>query len=593
MSRIAELARTGFAPISAARLRAVRLVTGLVLFAYVTMHLAAHVFGLASLDAQQAAGDVVDAVWDFAPVTWVLYGALAVHMVLALHIVVRRRKLFVFSGAEARGTWQLWLGLALPLLLATHVMANRWGQVAYGIRPSYEFTLASVFVFAPWQGILLAVGLVAVWVHATLGIDQHLRFQPWFTGWRREVAIAVAVALPLASLAGYLLQGREIEYLVGDPEWLEGYRERLGSPDDAVFAGLGRATDLVRWGFVGAVALALGGRWALRWARRRAGLVDVEYSDGPRLRVAGGPTLLDISRDADVPHASVCGGRGRCSTCRVRVIEASPRPPARDADETRLLLRAYTAGRAGGGNGDGGVPDDVRLACRWRPEGHVRIARLLPPETNGTDPRASGAGRGLSGEEQPVAVMFADMRGFTTRSEGRLPFDTVYLINAFAKVAGEAIEAEGGRVDKFLGDGVMALFGAEGDTSDPAGRALAAALRLLDGVASLSVRLRTDLDGPLGVAIGLHYGPAIVGEIGYGAARGLTAIGDTVNAASRLEGIAKEADAAVAVSRDALVAAGLSQVPCEPVVIRGRISRMDAAVLPDEDALRDILQVPA
>ena len=568
-------------------MRTARLISGLVLLAYVTMHLAAHAFGLATLEAQQAAGDVVDAVWDFAPVTWALYGALAVHMVLALHIVVRRRKLFVFTGGEARSTWQLWLGLALPLLLATHVMANRWGQVAYDLRPSYEFTLASVFVFAPWQGILLAVGLVATWVHAMLGIDQHLRFQSWFVGWRREVAVALTVALPLAALAGYLLQGREIEYLVGDPEWLAGYRERLGSPDDAVFAGLGWATDIVRWSFVALVATALGIRWALHWLRRRAGVVDIEYSDGPRVRVAGGATLLDISRDAEVPHASVCGGRGRCSTCRVRVIEAEPRPPARDADEMRLLARAYRAGN------EAPVPDDVRLACRWRPEGHVRIARLLPPETNRTDPRASGAGRGLTGEEQPVAVMFADMRGFTTKSEGRLPFDTVYLINAFAKVAGEAIEAEGGRVDKFLGDGVMALFGAEGDAADPAGRALAAALRLLDGVADLSVRLRTDLDGPLGVAIGLHYGPAIVGEIGYGAARGLTAIGDTVNAASRLEGVAKEADAMIAVSRDALVAAGMSDVPCEPVIIRGRTSRLDAAVMRDEDALRDILHVPA
>ena len=600
MSLAARLARTGFAPVSAAALRRLRLVSGVVLLLYTTMHLAAHAFGLSSLAAQQAAGDVVDAVWTFelggfSPMTWVLYGALLVHMALALHLVARRRRLFVFTGAEARGTWQLWLGLSLPLLLAAHVVANRWGQEIYAIRPSYEFTLASVFVFAPWQGILLAAGLVAAWVHGMLGIDGHLRFQPWFAGWRREAAIAVAVALPLAALAGYLLQGREIEYLVGDADWLAGYTERLGSPPDSVFAALARDTDAVRIGFVALVAAALGGRYGLRWMRRRAGMVEVDYQDGPRVRVAGGPTLLDISRDAGVPHASVCGGRGRCSTCRVRVLEAAPSPPLREPDERRLLQRAYRAhaserGHAGQrGPMSGDVPDDVRLACRWRPEGHVRVSRLLPADAG---MEALGRGeRGLSGDERPIAVMFADLRGFTTASEGRLPFDTVYLINAFARVAGQAVEAEGGRVDKFLGDGVMALFGAEGHDADPAGHALRAALRLLDGVEALGERLAADLDGPLGVAIGLHHGPAIVGEIGYGAARGLTAIGDTVNTAARLETVAKDHDAALAVSRAALEAAGLGYVETEPVDIRGRTARLDVACLSDKGELERMLHV--
>ena len=579
MNAPAEPARTGFAPVSAAALRRARLVSGLVMLAYVTMHLGAHAFGLASLEAQQAAGDVVDALWTVAPMTWALYGSLAVHTALALHLVARRRRLFVFTGAEARGTWQLWLGLALPLLLATHVMANRWAQEVHAIKPSYEFTLASVFVFAPWQGILLAAGLVAVWVHAMLGIDQHLRFKPWFTGWRRETAIALVVALPLAALAGYLLQGREIEYLVGDAEWLKGYRERLGSPDDATFAALAEETAFVRIAFVALVATALAARLALRWLRRRAGMVEIDYLDGPRLRVAGGATLLDISRDAGVPHASVCGGRGRCSTYRVRVLLADPHPPTREPDELRLLDRAYRAG------GDGSsVPRDVRLACRWRPRGTVRIARLLPPDADLQ--RARGGERGLTGEERQIAVMFADLRGFTTASERRLPFDTVYLINAFARTAGEAIEAEGGRVDKFLGDGVMALFGAERSDPDPAARALAAAQRLLDGVEALGTRLAGDLDGPLGVAIGIHHGPAIVGEIGHGAARGLTAIGDTVNTAARLEGVAKERDAALVVSRDAMLAAGRSDTAFETISIRGRSSRLDVAVIGNKDGLR-------
>ena len=489
--------------------RRARLGSGLVLFAYVVMHLTAHSFGLSSLEAQSAAGDVVAAVWGFAPVNALLYAALLVHAALALHLVAERRRLFVFRGAEARGTWQLWLGLSLPLILASHVVANRWGAAAYDLDPSYEFTLASTFAFQPWQGVLLAVGLVVVWLHAVLGIDQWLRFRPWFTGWRRETAIAVAVALPLAALAGYLFAGRETEYLVGDPEWLEGYTRRLGSPDEAVFAALGRDVEAVRLGFLAALGAALGGRWLLLALRRRSGAVEIDYQDGPKLRVAAGPTLLDISREGGVPHASVCGGRGRCSTCRVRVRGADPRPPQREADELRLLERAYRSGD------DAAVPSDVRLACRWRPKGHVRVARLLPAEgALSVAAGAPGRTRGLTGEERRIAVMFADLRGFTTTSEGRLPFDTVYLINAFARMAGEAIEQEGGRVDKFLGDGVMALFGARDDERTAAARALRAAHALLEGVDALSERLAADLDGPLGVAIGLHHGPAIVGDLG-------------------------------------------------------------------------------
>ena len=588
MSRLARLARTGFAPLRATWLRRVRLLTGLVLFAYVLMHLVAHAFGLGSLDAMEAAGRVVAAVWGFPPLTWALYGALAVHMALALHLVARRRRLFVLVGAEARGTWQLWLGLTLPLLLASHVMANRWAETFHGINPSYEFTLTSTFAFAPWQGILLAAGLVATWVHATLGLDSWLRFRPGFLGWKREVPIAVAVALPLAALAGMLLQGRETEYLVGDPEWLAGYTERLGSPSNESFAALERDTNAVRWGFVALLAGAFGARWSLGALRRRAGMVEIDYLDGPRVSVAGGPSLLDISRDAGVPHASVCGGRGRCSTCRVRVLDADPRPPPQEEDERRLLARAY---QRDGTDPDGrtAVPADVRLACRWRPVGHVRIARLLPPERPTVVGERSSGAQGLSGEEREVAVMFADMRGFTTRSEGRLPFDTVYLINAFAAVAGEAITAEGGRVDKFLGDGVMALFGAEGETADPAGATIRAAARLLDGVDALSARLAADLDGPLGVAIGIHHGPAIIGEIGYGTARGLTAIGDTVNTAARLEGTAKAENAVLAVSRAALQAASLPVEGCRSVTLRGRSARLDVLTVANKNGLEALM----
>ena len=570
------------------RIRRLRLASGLVLFAYVLMHFLAHAVGLISLEAQQWAGSLVSAVWrKLPPMSWALYGALAVHVLLALHLVVRRRSLLpsaLFARGSARGVdtrvaLQLWLGLALPPLLALHVVANRWGVVNYGLSDSYEYVLLSTFVFDPSQGWLNALGLVATWAHAMIGLHMWVRFRPWYAERPavRETALALAVAIPLAALAGYLAAGRMIVPLARDGEWMAGYYERLRVTDDAVFDAIVADAATVRLGFLAALVLALAARYALKTWQRRAGLVEIDYLDGPRLRVPGGATLLEISQGAGVPHASVCGGRGRCSTCRVRLLDADPAPPDPLDGERRLLARV----RAEPG---------VRLACQWRPSGHVRVMRLLPPEV-GALAAARTVGAGRSGEELEITVMFADLRGFTAQSEDRLPFDVVYLINQFARAAGEAIEAEGGRVDKLLGDGVMALFGAEGDAGHAAA-ALRAHLALLEALEGLSERLADDLPAPLRLAGGVHTGPAIVGEMGHGSSRGLTAVGDTVNAASRLESEAKAQDAVLAVSAETLARAGLAVDPdaLTPTAIRGRAAPLDVAFVPDRTALDGLLR---
>ena len=562
------------------RIRALRLASGLVLFAYVLMHFLAHAVGLVSLDAQQAAGDVVSGLWRSVPaMSWLLYGALAVHAFLALHLVVRRRRLFPGRGADVGSMSQLWLGLALPPLLALHVVANRWAPAAYDVNSSYEWVLVSTIAFEPLQGWLNATALVATWVHAAIGLHMWVRFRPWYAqrAGVRAWALGLTVAIPLLALGGYLAAGRAILPLVSDGEWLAGYYERLGVTDDAVFQAITADADLVRWGFLAALLAALALRYGVRAWRRREGVVEIDYLDGPRVRTTTGPTLLEISKGAGVPHASVCGGRGRCSTCRVRVLDAEPDPPRPSEGETHLLSRV----RAEAG---------VRLACQWRPRGRARVLRLLPPETGAAD-AARTAGAGLSGEERTITVIFADLRGFTAQAEAKLPFDVVYLINQFARAAGRAIESEGGHVDKLLGDGVMALFGVGGEP-DHAARALHAHLALLSELDALSDRLRDDLPSPLRLAGGIHTGPAIVGEMGHGTARGLTAVGDTVNTASRLEAEAKRHDAVLAVSAETLRGAGLAPdaTAFTPTSIRGRAASLDVALVANRAQLSGLLQ---
>jgi adenylate cyclase len=156
-------------------------------------------------------------------------------------------------------------------------------------------------------------------------------------------------------------------------------------------------------------------------------------------------------------------------------------------------------------------------------------------------------------------VLFADLRDFTALSEGRLPYDVVFVLNRYFGAMGRAIETAGGRVDKFIGDGIMALFGLEAGPEQSCREALEAARLMSLHLDELNESLREELRAPLRIGIGIHAGPAIVGEMGYAGAASLTAIGDTVNTASRLEGLAKEYGVELIASDEVIVRAGIDR----------------------------------
>ena len=263
--------------------------------------------------------------------------------------------------------------------------------------------------------------------------------------------------------------------------------------------------------------------------------ITVDYLGGPKIIHAAGTSLLEISRIHNIPHASACGGRGRCSTCRVRILSSQQDQTPADEGEQAVLNRVH-------------APDDVRLACQFIPKSDVRVIRLLPADA--TMSSLGNLSNQSSGVEQIVTVLFADIRGFTAQSEAKLPFDVVYMVNQFSLAMGEAIEESGGKVDKFLGDGLMALFGINLTPQGGCLAALKASKQMRQALDELNSKLANDLDEPLRIGIGIHTGPVILGDMGYGASRGLTAIGDTVNTASRLEASTKELGVSVCISVD-------------------------------------------
>jgi adenylate cyclase len=275
------------------------------------------------------------------------------------------------------------------------------------------------------------------------------------------------------------------------------------------------------------------------------------------VQVPRGFSVLEASRFARIPHASVCGGRGRCSTCRVRVATHESTLPAPSVAEQRVLQRV-------------GAPPNVRLACQLRPASDLWVIPLLPASAAAGDGYAQPAY--LAGQERIIAVLFADLRTFTGIAEHKLPYDLVFLLNSYFAAVGEAITRAGGFVDKFIGDGVMALFGIESSAETGCRQAIAAAHAMVREIEVLNQNLAVELPVPLKIGVGIHSGPAVVGRMGYGSSIHLTAIGDTVNVASRLQDLTKEYACPLVISEQVAQHAGLSMngLPRHEITVRNR-----------------------
>jgi adenylate cyclase len=543
-------------------IRRVRLFSGLVMLAYVTMHLLNHAVGLVSLPAMEMVLAEVFRIWSNPPAQALLYGSFLVHYILALWALWERRTLRLQTGELT----QMVLGFAIPILLARHVAATRISEDFFGANIGYyTFILWVYFVRAPELGVLQMVTLVVAWTHGMFGLHFWLRVRPWYAR-VHPAAVGVAMLVPVLSLLGAIEAGRQVAALAADPAWIRNVFAHMQLPAPAVVHELDLISTVLSWFFAGTVAAVALARLVRRLWQRRHGLVRIGYPDGRFIDVVRGTSVLEASRLAGIPHAHVCGGRGRCSTCRVRVRgEIGGIDPPGDAEQ-RVLRRI-------------GAIANVRLACQLRPKGTVDVTPLLPPFAYAMDGRRRVDF--AQGSEREIAILFADIRGFTALSEGRLPYDVVFILNRYFAAVGRAVESAGGRVDKFLGDGVMALFGIDSGAQQGCREALTAARLMSERMGELNASLRGEIERPLRIGIGIHAGPIIIGEMGYGGVTAMTAIGDAVNTASRLEELTKEYTVELVVSEAVVSRAGfdLSGFPRQEVEIRGKTETLAVRTL--------------
>jgi adenylate cyclase len=248
--------------------------------------------------------------------------------------------------------------------------------------------------------------------------------------------------------------------------------------------------------------------------------------------------------------------------------------PSPSAQELRVLERV-------------GAPPNVRLACQLRPERDLAVTPLLPLTVDAAAPHQGGTAR--HGQEREIAVLFADLRGFTRLAEHKLPYDLVFFLNCYFEAVGGAIAEAGGIANQYTGDGVMALFGVEAGAEAACRQALRAAGRMIARVEEVSQSFGADLGAPLRLGIGIHVGPAVVGEMGYGGTRYLTAVGDTVHVASRLEALTKEYECELVVSEQVMDRAGVqaSGYPRHELTVRNRETPLRIIVVADAGRVAD------
>jgi adenylate cyclase len=460
-----------------------RLLSALVLLSFVLCHLAGHITLIVSVPVAQRALDSLMSFWRTEAGTYVLATALAVHVLDALWSIYIRRYLRLPAWELA----QLCLGLSIPPLLMLHVIGTKISDRFLGTASDYHSVLTIQWVITPWLLYLQVAAVLTVWTHACIGLHFWLRTKRWYPAWL-PIFGTLGVLIPSLALAGYISGGNQILREAQNPGVDVSIRDNAHETPEAMaqvrhmaFTGLAIYAVLVLLPFIG--------RGVRGFVYRMHRLPQLTHSNGRTMAIPPGATVLEVLRANGIPHASVCGGRARCTTCRVRVVSGQAQLPPPAGLEAAALARI-------------GASPRVRLACQIRPSTDISVMPLLAADSRAADGLVRG---GMEGGERQVTVVFVDLRGSTTLGEMRMPYDVLFILNQFFNEMTKALVATGGHYSNFTGDGLMALYGL--DTPEPAtgaAQALRGAHEMLTRLDRLNAQLKADVKEPLRIGISVH-----------------------------------------------------------------------------------------
>lgn len=454
--------------------RGLRFASGVVLFIYLTMHLTNHALGLVSLAAAETGLDYAMMVWQSGIGTFLLYGAALTHVGLAFEAVYQRRTL---RRMPFRDLLRIVLGLNLPVLLIAHAASTRLAMELYDYQLFYADVVRDLWQSSSQtrQFAILAPG----WIHGCLGLQAAFGRKRW---WRRSLPLLFGafLVLPILSALGFIEMERELTRFGAVPPAGHG-------PSVETMAGVARWRDRtvdIYMALVACLFLARVVRWG--YERLRGVTIEIAYP-GARVRAPLGWSVLEASRANHIAHASACGGRARCSTCRVRVLQGQEHCPPADRNEI-LTLERISAG------------PDMRLACQLRPKGPVSVAPLDSVE----------AATAPSAHEEICALVFLSLGNRGALAAAMLPQDLQWALTEFYSVFEKTVRARGGVVLWVGGEQGTACFPLRRDAARAARRALAAVRELEAGIERLSGALLDHWSVTLEAAIVAHLGPILI-----------------------------------------------------------------------------------
>ena len=550
--------------------RKIRIFSGVVLFAYVIMHLSNHSLNIFSIElADNVRKNYFSVIWQHPIGLVLLYSSLIAHLILGFSSILTRKS-FKMSFKD-------WAQIIFPILallfLAQHIAASFIITKVFGGSETYSLLFAAISSSETSQMILDAIFyslmIIFIWTHGVIGLDAYLKQQAVHHGkflfYIRYPSIFKFIywIVPTGAVFGWIFGLREMSFIAQIKSYelattVPMYFQSIfikHIPMQAFPVVMAIEPIVMKYYplFILFVVLVC----VLNVVRARFfGRITVSYPGGESVSIPKGTSVLEASRNGGIPHQSVCGGRGRCTTCRIKVTSYDGTLTAPSAHEIKAIERV-------------GLDDNVRLACQLKPTSNISVQPLLNPENTLETVRSA---RALTGKEQETVVLFVDLRDFTKLSEKKLPYDVVYILNKYYAVCGEIIEKNGGRLDKFIGDGIMAIFDANSASNVNSKNALVSANAISKSMKTLNSEMKTDFSEDMRFGMGIHAGSMIVGMMGYGKTVTETAVGDNVNIAARLEELTKTYKCELVVSKYVADKANIDTKKMKPktVDIRGR-----------------------
>ncbi len=544
-----------------------RLYGGLVLFLFVTGHLINLSMGLISIDAMNRGAKILLNPWHSPFGIILLTGAFSSHISIAIWSICKRRTLKMSINEKV----QIILGLLAPLLLFGHVIGIRFSPGADDYIATYDTTIALLWVIFPWRGLIQAGAILVVWSHGCIGIDKWLNHYATYVKFKL-FAVFLAGLVPTVAIAGYVAAGNHILQAAEQENWILDLFAKANLYPQMIDMANAREFKF-QIGFVAFLLILFIAHTIRPFLGSRASKPRIFYSPGEKvIELIANATLLESIRAADVPHAPVCGGQGRCSTCRVRIGQGAGDLPPPTEKETNILSPAALA-------------FSIRLACQLYPAKDLEVTAILKP--GGGQRRFGINSKYQPAKERDVAFLFVDIRNSTALSEERLPFDVVYILNLFFAEMADALDETKGHYAQFNGDGLMAIYGMESGPIQGCEEAIEGAKTMFSKLVQLNERLKTELPAGLKIGIGIHAGDAVVGSMGPPDAPIISALGDNVNIAARLESLTKEYDVPLVISTTVAKRSGLvmDHIPVHTVLVKGRTRMVDINTISDPHLL--------